>query len=231
MMRMVKSYRFWLAIFFVAFIIFLRITNLTEYISLAKIQEKRLELMQFVLDHYVLSVMLFIVMYIFIVVTALPIAGLSTVMSGFLFGVIPGVIYSNIGATVGATLFFLIIRHLFGNALQKRYEERLTTINEYMHRYGIFYLIALRFIATIPFSIENTLFAMTKVSLWTFIWTTVIGILPGSIVYAYAGKQLATITSMRDIFSLGMLLAFGFLALLALTPIVIHYYWRKWHAS
>jgi uncharacterized membrane protein YdjX (TVP38/TMEM64 family) len=161
------------------------------------------------------------------VVAALPIAGLSTIVSGFLFGVIPGVIYSNIGATVGATIFFLIVRHAFGNSLQERYAQRLKTINEYVRRYGVFYLIALRFIATIPFFIENSIFAMTKISVWTFIWTTAIGIFPGSIVYAFAGQKLATITSIKDIFSLEIILAFMLLALIALIPIIIHQYWQR----
>jgi uncharacterized membrane protein YdjX (TVP38/TMEM64 family) len=49
---------------------------------------------------------------------------------------------------------------------------------------------------------------------------TALGIIPGSFVYAYAGRQLGTINSLREIASPNVLLAFTLLGLLALVPLV-----------
>ncbi len=223
-MKLLKNPRFWLGISFLALLIGLRYSGLGSYITLEMVQQKRLEMMQYVNEHYLLAALAFILVYIMIVVFALPLAALTTVAGGFLFGVIPGAIYTNIGATIGAMIFFLMVRHSVGKTLQEKYKDKLRWFNEQMHKYGVSYLIAIHFIAVIPFFVVNLLIGLTNVPLWTFIWTTSVGIFPGSLVYAFAGQQLTMITSLKDIFSLNILLAFGLLALLALIPIVVQRY-------
>jgi uncharacterized membrane protein YdjX (TVP38/TMEM64 family) len=49
---------------------------------------------------------------------------------------------------------------------------------------------------------------------------TAIGIIPGSFVYAYAGRQLGTINSLREVASPNVIGAFVLLGLLALMPIL-----------
>ncbi|TAL12398.1 MAG: TVP38/TMEM64 family protein, partial [Nitrospirae bacterium] len=49
---------------------------------------------------------------------------------------------------------------------------------------------------------------------------TSIGIIPGSFVYANAGRQLGTINALGEIASLRVLGAFALLGLLALAPIL-----------
>lgn len=225
--KYLRSVRFWLGICFILVIIIVRFSGLHSYITLQTFQEKRLHLLQHVTDHYIASVLVYIALYIVIVASAIPLAGLGTVIGGFLFGVVPGALYANIGATVGATIFFLLVRYAFGTMLQERYKHKLQQFNEQMHSYGEFYLIAFRFIVAVPFFIENLLLGLTKIPLWTFVWTTSLGILPGSLVYTYAGQQLTKITHLRDILSLPILIAFLLLALLALVPIAVQWYWRS----
>ncbi len=222
-----RSIRLWLGVCFILLIIAVRFSGLYEYITLQTFQEKRLHLMQMVADHYLRSVIAYITIYIVIVASAIPLAGLGTVIGGFLFGILPGALYANIGATVGAAIFFLIVRYAFGNMLQERYKHKLHHFNEQMRSYGVFYLIAFRFIIAVPFFIENLLLGLTKIPLWTFIWTTSLGILPGSLVYTFAGKQLTTITNLHDIFSLPILIAFCLLTILAMVPIIAQWYWRR----
>ena len=55
------------------------------------------------------------------------------------------------------------------------------------------YLLTLRF-AHAPFSLLNyTAGAATDVSLRTFWWTTQLGLLPGNLVFVYAGTRLPTL--------------------------------------
>jgi uncharacterized membrane protein YdjX (TVP38/TMEM64 family) len=58
------------------------------------------------------------------------------------------------------------------------------------------------------------------VSIGTYIAATTIGIIPGSFVYAYAGRELGTLNSIAEIATPRVLLAFTLLGLLALVPVV-----------
>jgi uncharacterized membrane protein YdjX (TVP38/TMEM64 family) len=55
----------------------------------------------------------------------------------------------------------------------------------------------------------------------TFAWTTAVGIIPGTAVYAFAGQELAGIGSVAEILSLRVALAFGLLALAAVMPALL----------
>lgn len=216
--------RILIGIAFVLLLLLLRFSGVTNYLTLANLKEQRLDLMKFVDSHYFWAVLIYISWYISIVVVALPIAALSTVAGGFLFGVFPAVIYANIGATIGATLFFLLVRYAFVSALQNRYARHMQWVHTEMELHGIAYLLAIRFIAIIPFFIMNALIALTNISVWTFAWTTSVGIIPGTAVYAFAGQQLTTIDSLRDIFSPTVLIAFLLLATLAVVPLLAKKY-------
>ncbi|MDR3647202.1 MAG: VTT domain-containing protein [Candidatus Babeliales bacterium] len=196
-------------------------------INFQNFKEHREYLLEFVNTHYILSIIIFILFYILTVISTLPLAGLTTVVGGFLFGVIPATIYCNIAGVIGATISFLIFRYLLGKQIQHRYAARLENFNKNINTYGATYLLIMHVVAIIPFFIINTLSALTNISLWTFIWTTSIGIIPGSVVYAYAGRKLGSINNFSEIWSLQMLSAFILLGLLGLISLLIQRYQVK----
>jgi uncharacterized membrane protein YdjX (TVP38/TMEM64 family) len=71
-----------------------------------------------------------------------------------------------------------------------------------------------------PFFVVNLLAGLTKVKLRTFIWTTSLGILPSSLIYAFAGEQIGKIHHVSEIFSGRVLVAFILLALAAISPTI-----------
>ena len=70
------------------------------------------------------------------------------------------------------------------------------------------------------FFVVNLVSGLTRVSVGTYVVATAIGIIPGSFVYAYAGRQLGTINSLKEIASPSVIGAFVLLGLLALVPVV-----------
>jgi uncharacterized membrane protein YdjX (TVP38/TMEM64 family) len=90
-------------------------------------------------------------------------------------------------------------------------------VNEGIEREGVFYLFTLRLIPVFPFWLINLLMGLTKMPLKTFYLISQVGMLPGTIVYVNAGKELAKIESLSGILSPGLILSF---VLLGLFPII-----------
>ncbi len=220
-MKFLKNPKFILLITCIALIIAARFLGLEQYINFENLKNQRESLVLFVQNNYTQSVIFYILLYVTIVSLSLPLAAVMTVAGGFLYGTFWGAVYANIGATSGAIIAFVVARYLLGNYIQNRYTKQLVRFNREFESYGRFYLLAVHFIAFVPFFIVNIAAALTNVSLWTFIWTTSVGIFPGSFVYTYAGQQLQTIDSIYDIFTPQIVILFFIIALLAVIPTVI----------
>ena len=194
------------------------LTGPLDYLSFANLKENRDLLRSYVDAHYVLSVAAFIAM---VVSTAFFVPGaiVFTLTGGFLFGVLRGTLYVLTGAVLGATLAFLSSRFIAGNWIQHRYEKHLGAFNREISIHGHNYLIFFRIVPVMPFFLVNYLAGITKVSLGRFVWTTAVGMLPGSVIYCFAGRELGNIESPDDIMSPGLMLALSLLALLALLPV------------
>lgn len=207
-----------LFVIIISIIVGIRVSGLGDYLTFENLKQNREHLHIFVSEHYVFSVFLYIIIYIVVTGLSLPGATTMTLAGGFLFGTILAAIYVNICATAGAILAFLVSRYLLGTWIQNKYSDKLEKFNRETELNGYRYLLTLRLIALFPFYLINILAGVTKIPLKTFIWTTSLGIFPGSLVYAFAGSRLNFIESPKDIFSPQILLAFVLLALLPLLP-------------
>jgi uncharacterized membrane protein YdjX (TVP38/TMEM64 family) len=207
--------------FIIIAILFFTSLDLNQYINFDVLKQNRAYLASWVDTHCLFSVIIYIVTYLFVAMTSIPIAAPLTMIGGFLFGVILATVYVNIGATLGAILIFLFIRYLLGKRIQKMYKEKLERFNKNMQEFGAYYLIIVRLVPLIPFFLINILAALTNISLQTFVFTTALGIIPGSMVCAYAGKQIGTINSPGEIFSLKIIMAFIILIFFACIPLIL----------
>lgn len=214
------------ALFIAAIIVGIRVFGLDHLLSMETFREYRDQLLTFTSQHYFPTVAVFIVIYVVAVALSIPGATILTLTAGFLFG-FTGVIYVNIGASGGAILAFLAARYVIGEWIQKRYGEKLASFNREIAENGYSYLLTLRFIPLFPFFLINIFAGLTRVPLTTFAWTTIIGILPGSFVYIYAGRQLGIIDKPGDILSWQIILAFVLLGLLVLSPVLIKKFMKK----
>jgi len=168
-------------------------------------------------------VLSFIAVYVLVTALSIPGAVILTLAGGFLFCTAAGVIYIDAGATAGAACAFLSARYLLGNRLQQKYGGQLEKFNKEMDLNGANYLLTLRLIPVFPFFLINFLAGLTNVPLRTFLWTTCLGIIPGTAVFAFAGQQLGSLNSPADILSRKVIAAFAALGLLALAPAV----WKR----
>ncbi|MBA5874255.1 MAG: TVP38/TMEM64 family protein [Nitrospira sp. CR1.2] len=194
--------------------------DLGRYLSLDGLKSNRDHLLAFTDANYTLAVALFIVAYCVVVGLSLPGGAIMTLAGGFLFGSVWGTLYVNVGATVGATLAFLVARYLLRDWVERKFGSRLGAIQDGFARNAFSYLVTLRLIPLFPFFLVNMVSGLTRVSVGTYVAATSLGIIPGSFVFAYAGRQLGTINSLKEIVSPNVLLAFTLLGILALVPIL-----------
>jgi uncharacterized membrane protein YdjX (TVP38/TMEM64 family) len=194
--------------------------DLGRYLSLDALKANRDRLLAFTEANYAVAAGLFIVLYCAVAGLSLPGATIMTLAGGFLFGSFLGMLYVNVGATSGATLAFLSSRYLFRDWVEQKFGAKLGPIQAGFAKNAFSYLMTLRLIPLFPFFLVNLLSGLTRVNVGTYVAATALGIIPGSFVYAYAGRQLGTLNSLKEIASPNVLLAFTLLGLLALVPIL-----------
>lgn len=201
--------------------------DLGRYLSLETLKANRDALLRYTAAHYETAVVVFILLYILQTTFSLPGGAVLTLTGGFLFGSLVGTLYVNVGATVGATLAFLAARYLLHDWVEKKFGDRLQAIQTGFAKDAFSYLLTLRLIPIFPFFLVNLVSGLTRIKVGTYILATSIGIIPGSFVFAFAGRQLGTIDSLSEIASPSVLLAFTLLGMLALIPVA----YRKWTGS
>ncbi len=194
--------------------------DLSRFLSLEGLKSNRDQLLAFAEGHYSAAVVIFIIAYCLIVGLSLPGGAIMTLAGGFLFGSVLGTVYVNVGATVGATLAFLVARYLLRDWVEQKFGSRLGPIQEGFAKNAFSYLMTLRLIPLFPFFLVNMVSGLTRMNVGTYMAATSLGIIPGSFVFAYAGRQLGTIDSLKEIASPNVLMAFTLLGLLALAPIL-----------
>jgi uncharacterized membrane protein YdjX (TVP38/TMEM64 family) len=161
-----------------------------------------------------------------LVALSVPVGIWLAALAGFLFGTWTGTAVVCASATLGSILLFLEARYVFGDALRRAAATRprlarwLAMADEGFREHGAYYVLLLRLTPVIPFWALNLALGLTPVRLRDYVWATVVGILPATVVVCHAGASLAEITSFREILSLKVL---GALCLLPLVPFVLHH--------
>jgi uncharacterized membrane protein YdjX (TVP38/TMEM64 family) len=131
--------------------------------------------------------------YALIVATALPAAVLMTVAGGYLFGIWLGGSLAVTGATIGAVGVFLVAGTSFGRRLGAGTSPLLGRMREGFQKNAFSYLFILRLLPLLPFLVASVVPALLGVSLRVFTLATVLGMIPGSFVYASVGNGLGAI--------------------------------------
>ena len=144
-----------------------------------------------------------------------------TIAGGFLFGTWLGALSAIIGGTLGATAVFLAARAGLGGVAQRA--GRLVAKLEAGFRADAFnYLLVLRLVPIFPFWLVNLVPALVGVRLLTFVLATLLGIIPGTFVYASLGNGLGSVVEEPDlaiVLKPSVLVPIIALALLALIPV------------
>jgi len=131
---------------------------------------------------------------------------------------------STAASAIGALLTMLLARHFFRDSVEQRFTSRLNEINKGIEKNEVAYLLSLRLAPVIPFVAFNLLAGLTRVKPWTFLWTSFLGMLPGTMLYVNAGSELGSISSLGDLFTLEVMVS---LTALALLPVLLNWCFKR----
>lgn len=209
--------RILIVLLIVVLIVLFRIFNLGDYLTLNYIKESQERFQTLYSEHRAAVIGAYMLIYILVTSLSLPGAAVMTLAGGALFGLVVGTIVVSFASTLGATLACVVARFVLRDWVQNKFRDKLRTVNEGIEKEGAFYLFTMRLIPVIPFWLINLVMGLTGMKLITFYWVSQIGMLPGTIVYVNAGKELAQIESLSGILSPTLIFSF---ALLGLFPLI-----------
>ena len=141
-----------------------------------------------------------------------------TIAGGLAFGTTWGSVYSLIGADVGAIVAFGAGRFLGRSFVEGIVGPRFETMLQRIARNGFQIILYLRIVPVIPYNALNLLAGSTPITFRDYFWASMIGMIPGTILFAFLGDALWHPLSPRFFIALaliGVSLACGEL-------------WRRW---
>lgn len=135
-----------------------------------------------------LGVVVFIAAYALGTVLFLP-GWIFTVAAGLVYGVIGGTAVALAGAIIGSTLAFLCGRYLVRNRVEAvtKGSKKFTAIDKAIGEQGWKIVGLLRLSPIVPFNLSNYFYGVTAVRFWPYVLASAVGMLPGTLLYAYLG--------------------------------------------
>ena len=198
-----------------------------EWLSLAALKARHGELLAWRDAQPLTAALGFAGLYVAVTALSVPGATVLTLAAGALFGLGTGTLLVAIAATTGATLAMLVARFLLRDAIQARFGERIRALDAGIERDGAFYLFTLRLVPVVPFFLINLASGLTALPVRTYVWVSLIGMLPGTVVYVNAGTQLARVESLSGLLSPGLIASF---VLLGVFPLLARRALDAWQA-
>ncbi len=119
-------------------------------------------------------------------------AAIPTLAAGFLFGTFVGSLIAIFGTTLGACAAFLVGRLVAREWVARRIGPKnwLAALDRAVGEEGFKVVLLTRLSPVSPFITLNYAFGLTKVSLGAYAWGTLIGGVPGTVLFVFFGAGL-----------------------------------------
>jgi len=134
--------------------------------------------------------------YIVFVVLLIP-GGALTLGAGITFGLGLGVLTVFVAANIGTALAFLIARYFLRSRVEHWLagREKLTAVDRAVESQGWRVVALTRLSPVFPFNVQNYFYGVTGVSFGGYVLASLIGMLPGTVLYVYIGAAGAGVAS------------------------------------
>lgn len=193
-------------------------------VSLADMLAAQHEMASYFMENPTLVTLVYFSVFVLLTALCLPGAGVLMLVGGGCMGFGLCMLVSTAASALGALLTMLFARHFFRASVEQRFASQLEHINRGIEKNEVTYLLSLRLAPVIPFVAFNLLAGLTQVKPWTFLWTSFLGMLPGTMLYVNAGSELGAVSSLSELFTLEVMLS---LTALALVPLLLNWCFRR----
>jgi len=181
--------------------------TLRDYLTFETLRDNREALVAFRDSNYLITAFVFVLAYVAVVAFSLPGATLATLTGGFLFGTFAGSAFNVIGATIGATAIFLAARWGLGARLGAKLEASdgaIKKIKDGIDENQWSMLFVMRLVPAVPFFVANLIPAFLEVPVHRYVISTLLGIMPGTIVFTSIGAGLGEVFAAGETPDLGL---------------------------
>jgi len=191
---------------------------LYDHITLDTIKNNKLWLSHFVETHYSFTVFLFFMFCTVFVNSPVPFAAILKILGGFFFGLYMGAIYNIIATILACSVGFWISRYVFKDTFEKKYFKQVENIESKIEKNGFYYFLTLRLVMIVPYFLINITAGISRLSFKDFLYSTSLGVIPASLIYANGGNKLEQITALSDLFSPDLIISMILVASITLLP-------------
>lgn len=226
-----NRWRLLLAVIIIGVVAAFYALGLERYLSLDYLRNSESSLMHMYEMQPFLWAFAYFAIYVAVTGLSLPLASVITLLAGPVFGLFWGSVIVTFAAAIGATISFLVARFLLRDWIQSHFEHQLAKINQGIERDGIFYLFLLRLIPAFPFFVINLVMGLTPMHTRTYFLVSLVGMIPGNVLYVNAGVQLGKIHSLHGLLSPGLIASFVALGVFPLIVKKAVDFWRKRHQT
>jgi uncharacterized membrane protein YdjX (TVP38/TMEM64 family) len=132
--------------------------------------------------------LLYVFVYAVCCVFLIPASAL-TIGAGAIFGFAAGSVVVLAGATLGAAAAFALGRSVLRTRVQAMLQSRpkMAAIDAAVAREGVKVMLLMRISGFPPFTWINYALGLTGVRFRSYLWTTIVGIIPGVFAFTWAG--------------------------------------------
>lgn len=113
-----------------------------------------------------------------------------TIAGGLAFGTLWGSVYSLVGADIGAIVAFGAGRFLGRSFVERLFGERFQNALNKIARHGFQIIFYLRMVPVVPYNALNLLAGASPIRFRDYFWASMIGMVPGTILFAFLGDAL-----------------------------------------
>jgi len=161
------------------------------------IQEHLLDLVGWIREAGWPGLVIFTLAYVAATVLFLP-GSILTLGAGFAYGVGLGTAAVTVAANLGAFVAFLLGRTVARGWVAARVQEnaRFGAIDRAVGREGLKIVLLTRLSPIFPFNLLNYAFGVTGVSARDYVVGSLIGMLPGTLMYVYLGSLITNVSEL-----------------------------------
>lgn len=145
-----------------------------------------------------------------ILLTLLPLLffpdSVLVIAGGMIFGLGKGILLTSIGSFLGATVSFYISRALGQKIVSKFMKGKSVNFERYSKQSGLFIILMLRLIPLFPFKVVSYSAGLSNITFKDFTIATVIGSIPGIVVYTNLGDKSTNVGSNGFYMSIGLVI-------------------------